>query len=497
MKVITAQAMAQLEAQAFQMGYSDQQFMERAGLGITECVVEFVRAHQLDKNILLLCGKGNNAGDAFVAGFHLLTKHYRVCAILAEPLENCSKLCQENGRRFLESGGQLVGLDQMQAFALLIDGLFGTGFKGSVQEPYQSLINAANRSHLPILSVDIPSGLNGSTGQAEGCVIKATKTIFLGLLKTGFFLHDGLNYTGKLYHVDFGLPESLVDQVEPAFELLTHERILSLLPEIKRTRHKYEAGYVVGLTGSPSMPGAALLSALAALRAGCGIVRLMHSAGMEAGLAASPYEIIKQSYDHNHPEELLKALNKAKGVYVGPGLGHQDEMRQLLATVLPAIEKPCVVDADALTLYAEGSFALPKQSILTPHTGEMQALLQQNEKLLVSLDTLETVRRYVEQKQVTLILKGAASFIFHPGESIKLSIRGDPAMATAGSGDVLTGIVASLLAQGLSCPAAAQLGTYLHGLAGEWAVKQRGTSRGLIASDIINHLNEAYRQLAY
>lgn len=493
MKVVSAKTMSELEAEAYRQGYADKTFMENAGHGIADHVHTLLSGS--DKNILLLCGKGNNAGDAFVAGYYLLLMGYHVSAIQPDPLEKCSPLCQVNGKRFFAAGGTLIPpSDKIAGFNLLIDGIFGTGFKGDVKEPYSSLIEQANQSKIPIVAVDIPSGLDGTTGETKGAVIQAAVTIFLGLPKTGFFLGNGFNVVGELQHVDFGLPPALIAQAKAEFKLLQNEEITPLLPPIKRVRQKYQAGYVIGLAGSKNMPGAALLSSLAALRGGCGIIRLLHPDGMQAELSGSPYELIKVPYTYDKPNEVLELMQKGTANFVGPGLGLSPETRQLLKDVTPKLEKPCVIDADALTIYAEEGFQLPKTVVLTPHTGEMQTLLHQKEKLVLNLDTLALCQKYAEEKKVTLVLKGATTYIFHPGEEIKLSIRGDPGMATAGSGDVLTGLIASLLSQGLDGHHAAMLGVYTHGLAGECAAAARKGSRGMIASDLIDHFHDAFHR---
>lgn len=496
MKVVSAKVMAELEAYAYQQGFKEEEFMENAGRGIALATQEFIRRHQLAHCVWLLCGKGNNAGDAFVAGRYLLEQGYQVTAIQPDNLAHCSTLCQQNGRRFLEKKGKLI--QQLTAFdssGVILDGLFGTGFKGQVRPPYAPLIDAANQSGLPILAIDIPSGLNGTTGQIEGSVIQATETIFLGLPKTGFFLENGWNVVGKLRRVDFGLPKTSVDQVEADFELSTQKQIADLLPPIKRNRHKYQAGYVIGLAGSLTMPGAALLSSLAAFRGGSGMVRLLYPQGMEAELSSSPYELIKIPYDYDQPQEVSQLMQKAAATFVGPGLGRSEKTYHLLRYVIPALEKPCVIDADALTLFADQAFQLPAQAILTPHTGEMQALFKSSSHLILSLDLLKTCQRYAEEHHITLILKGAPTFIFHPQKPIFVNPTGDPGMATAGSGDVLTGLLASLLSQGLDCRKAALLGVYLHGLAGECAAKQRKTSYGVMATDLIAHFASAYDAL--
>lgn len=498
MKVVSAQTMSELESQAYQEGCLEDDFMEKAGFLIGEKVEEFWKSNCSSKNkhILLFCGKGNNGGDTFVAGRYLIDKGYKITAIKLEDKSQSSPLCQKNEKIFLSIGGFIRNtlVQDYSDFSLILDGIFGTGFKGNVKEPYASLIQSGNLSKLPILAVDIPSGLNGTTGEVGNYVISATQTIFLGLPKTGFFLQNGWNYVGKLIGVDFGLPPRLVDQCPSVFELINQMDVSKLIPPIQRNRHKYQAGQVIGLAGSKNMPGAALLSSLAALRGGCGMMRLLFPNGMEAELSASPFEIIKIPYSYDIPQEVVVIMNKGAATFVGPGLSVNPLIGHFLKQVMPHLEKPCVIDADALSLYSENAFELPKKVIFTPHTGEMEKLLHSPSSLERNLETLDRCQKYAEEKNITLLLKGAPTFIFHPHAPILVNTSGNPGMATAGSGDVLTGLLASLLAQGLGCREAAALGTYLHGLSGEFAAIER-TSHSMIASDLIAHLNDAYKQL--
>lgn len=487
MKVVSAQVMSELEAYAYQQGCTEKSFMENAGHGIALATEKFIKAHQLPHIVWLLCGKGNNGGDAFVAGCYLLDLGYQVIAIQLDKLEHCSQLCRQNGQRFIDKKGKLI--DKFETFrpsGVILDALFGTGFKGQVQAPYSLLIQKANQSGLPILAVDIPSGLNGTTGHVEGPVIQATETLFLGLPKTGFFLEQGWNVTGKLQGIDFGLPTEIANRALADFHLNTQTHLTHLLPPIRRNRHKYESGSVTGLASSPTMPGAGLLSSLAAYRSGAGMVHLLYPRGMEGELSSSPYELIKIPYTFDQPDQVIQIMQKAGANFVGPGLGRSDLTKRLLQKVIPSLQKPCVIDADALTLYAEEAFKLPPHALFTPHTGEMQTLLKSPNKLSLNLELLQNCQRYCENHRVTLILKGAPTFIFDPNHPIFVNPTGDPGMATAGSGDVLTGFLASLLAQGLNCHQAALLGVYLHGISGELAAKQRGTSRGIMASDLID-----------
>lgn len=500
MKVVTAKQMAEIEALAYQDGALEKDFMEAAGQGVANHVIEFIEWRGLHHEIFMLCGKGNNAGDAYVAGRYLLEQGYRVSALQIAPIETCSKLCQENHQHFQAIGGKVIAHTQEMPIlfpqaGLILDGIFGTGFKGAATEPYATVIQQANDSGLPIISVDIPSGLNGNLGTVEGPAIQATATIFLQLPKIGFFLEDGWNHVGQLLHVDFGLKADSIAKAHAAMELPDIASLSRLFPKTKRNRHKYERGFVVALAGSPTMPGAALLASTAALKGGAGILRLLSPHGMEQELSQSRYEIIKDSYKYNQASyhEMVELLNKASAAFIGPGIGKKSETIEMLQYILPKITKPCVLDADALTILATTNIEIPKNSILTPHHGEMARLLGKSSLGSITENTLNTCAQYAKEKNIVLVLKGAPTFILY-GDQMFVCDRGDPGMATAGSGDVLTGLIASLLAQGLTPVNASICGVFLHAIAGEYAAMQQ-TSHCMLAHDIIDHFPDAYRML--
>lgn len=489
---MSPKVLIELEKKAYQKGALEENYMEKAGEGVAQAVLCFLLSFPASK-VCLLAGKGNNGGDAFVAGRYLLSKGLTVEAIQLEPYKNCSWLCRLNRERFEKQGGKVYSkIKEFSPQTLILDGLFGTGFKGSVQAPYDVLIQKANQSGQPILALDIPSGLNGETGEVFGQVIQATKTLFLELPKTGFFLNEGWNYVGELEQILFGLNPEEIEKAKTDFEMITPQEVKQALPKIERKRHKYSSGYVAALAGSPFMPGAALLSSLAAFRGGSGMVRLFHPKGMEQELSNSPYELIKESYCYKQPQNILNSMQKVGAIFIGPGMGRESYVHQLLQTLIPSLTCPCVLDADALFLFAKNSFKLPSQTIFTPHAGEMQRLLKKSSPLILNVSLLSTCQEYAETHHLTLILKGAPTFIFHPFQPIRVNPTGDPGMATAGSGDVLTGFLASLLSQKLDCQQAAFVGVYLHGLAGQIAAKKRKSSIGLMASDFIECLAEAY-----
>lgn len=497
MKVVTSKKMVEIENKAYKAGASEEDFMEDAGSGIADIVAEQMDMQLIEGRICLLCGKGNNGGDLYVAGRYLLDMGFEIYAYQVGAIEEASELCRKNHKLFVEEGGQVIPVEtgaelNFTLDGLIVDGLFGTGFKGYPKEPFATVIEKANHSQLPIISVDIPSGLDGETGEVEGEVIKANATIYLGLSKTGFFLRDGWQHVGKLYFVDFGLSNEFIDESDADLNMLTADMLRHLMPPISRTRHKYQAGVVVGLAGSPGMPGAAMLASDAALHAGAGMVKLLHQEGMQIELAGSPYELIRISYDPTEFDRILELLNEGNASFIGPGMGRSKETRTLLKNLLQKINRPCVIDGDALSIIAEENLSFPAQSIITPHYGEMSRLLGEPIGTPITPEVLDKCQKYAEKHNVTLVLKGAPTFIFHPGETITVNPTGDPGMATAGSGDVLTGLIASLLAQGVPRRHAASLGVYLHGLAGEHAAIEK-TSYCVVASDLIDYFPEAFQ----
>ena len=434
--------MSYLEMEAFRDGSSEVDFMEEAGSGVALVVHDFIERYGVARHIAILCGKGNNAGDAYVAGIHLLHLEYHVQAFQVPSLEECSEMTQKNAERFLNEGGRIVEVNTVEDLdfpeqGLILDGLFGTGFNGEVKEPYLSVIQAANESGLMIIAIDIPSGLNGETGIVSPVAINATETAYLGLPKTGFFLNEGWDHVGSLHYIDFGLPQEYIEEIEADLILLTPEILIPMLPKIKRTRHKYEAGLAVGLAGSPGMPGAALLASTACLRGGAGIVKLLHPAALLHELGSVPLELIKIPYQAKQKETILSHLNAASACFIGPGIGLAEETRELLRTLLLNIKKPCVLDADALNIIADENLAFPQNTVVTPHKGEMFRLLglphdSKTHEHKTNMDFLRLCQSWVEENGVTLVLKRAPTFILHPNEPIHVNCTGDPGMATAG-----------------------------------------------------------------
>lgn len=488
-KVLSAVEMSNIEKVDYASGASEEKFMEEAGRGVAVKSEELFKQYGLN-SFTVLCGKGNNGGDAFVAASYLVKKGYQVQVFLTAPLQSCSILNQKYAEKYSKVGSYQIieSVDQLSIpkNCLIIDGLLGTGFKGSLEGFLKELVVKINSSKEKILSIDIPSGVNGSTGEVATAAIKADYTLFLGFAKTGCFIEPAWNHVGKFSIHDFGLSKNAKLTAHADFILVEKKILAPYFPERDRNIHKYKAGYVIAIAGSPGMPGAAMLSTYAALKSGAGIVRLLHPKGMEAELSSSPYELIRQGYSFD--EDLSETLDKASSLLVGPGVGKSSVMMDFLKKQIPFIQKPCVFDAEALFLFSTTDIRPPKGSIFTPHKGEMKRLLKnfpENE-----IDFLKACQVYANEHEIVLILKGSPTFIFQKGNIPYLSYRGDPGMATAGSGDVLTGIIAAFLAQGLKPLEAALTAVFLHGVAGEAAAKEN-TSYSVTASDIIHHLPHA------
>lgn len=488
LKVITSNEMARIEKLACDQGASELAFMEKAGDGIADAVEDYLEANHLVKEVTLLVGKGNNGGDAFAAGAKLIERGIRTKAIHIFPLDVCSPLCKMMHEKFRSHQGQISHEFHFGKEGVILDGLVGTGFRGKAEGILGEAIEQANQSGLPIIAVDIPSGLNGTTGEVGSIAIHAVETIFLEMPKSGFFLKDGWDHVGKLTHVSFGLGKKYIEEADPVAYLFNEDNVPLLFPPINRTRHKYQAGYVLAVAGSPGMPGAAIMSSFSALRAGAGIVRLFHPQGMEAQLSGAPYELIHEGWDGKKLNRIQKEAERAKAMLIGPGIGRTKAQKKMVQQLLKKIDLPMVIDADALFFLAENpSWKLPKGSILTPHRGEMNLILHKKKEN----GLMEACQAYADTKKTTIVLKGAPTIIFHPGETPLIMTMGDPGMATAGSGDVLTGVVAGMLAQGLAPRHAAALSVYLHGKSGE-AAAERLTSYCMTASDLIDFLPEAF-----
>lgn len=486
-KVVLALEMSRVEKLEFAKDPTlEETFMRNAGKNIAAVVDQYIKKNKLKKHIILLIGKGNNGGDGFVTGLLLLQKGYHVEALQAYPTEESSPLNQRMEKEFFTHEKAKKFDRDFPKEGVILDGLLGTGFKGEIKEPLASIIDRANQSHLPIIAIDIPSGVDGNTGQVFKKAIIADLTVYLGMAKTGFFIDSGYNHVKKLAYADFGLSKDSIEEAKEDFFLVNEKVLKDILPEITYTRHKYQAGYLLAFAGSSGMRGAACLSSLSALRTGSGMVRLFVPETLKMHL---PLEVVCSDRDK---KVFFEEAKRAKGAYLGPGIGRDEDTKEFLQALLQNLSIPCVIDADALVLMGKDHLSFPKNSILTPHRGEMATLLGVEKIDTDEKEFLKKCQAYAEKHEAIIVLKGAPTFIFQPQHKPLIVTRGDPGMATAGAGDVLTGIIASLVSQGLFPFHAAVLGATIHGICGELAAKEK-TSFGIIASDLIEKIPDAIK----
>jgi NAD(P)H-hydrate epimerase len=498
-KVISAEAMKTAEQKSIEAGADDEAYMKQAAAEIAR-EVELCREKLFrEKQLAILVGKGNNGGDALAAACHLLDQGYKITAFLAVARQETSNLSKKFSDIFCEKGGDVRELQQDQTLdffssGMILDGLFGTGFSGEAKDTFAVLIKAANDSKIPIISIDIPSGLSGNDGKVEGPCIQAYQTIYLGLPKTGFFFGDGFNYIGNLIKAEFGIEDRFLREVQGVGCLLHEMNVKKLAPKVVRNRHKYQAGYVLTVGGSRGMGGAPVMAAHGALKAGAGMSRLFSPEGMKMDLINCPVEIIKTPYNPGEAAPILEEAERAKVAVLGPGLGRTKEAFKILDMLLKELKLPCVLDADALFFLAKNpkrQFSQP--TVLTPHRQEMMRLFGQK-KPLADRELIQRCQEYCEEKRCSLVLKGAPSWIFHPKTTPLISIYGSPGMATAGSGDVLAGILGGIIAQGLELREAAAFSVFLHGLAGKIAANNK-TPYCMTATDILHFLPNAFASL--
>ncbi|MFH1016973.1 MAG: NAD(P)H-hydrate dehydratase, partial [Pseudomonadota bacterium] len=380
----------------------------------------------------------------------------------------------------------------------VVDALFGTGLERPLKSPHSDVVNRINSLRRPVYAVDLPSGLHTDTGAVLGTAVQATVTVTLGFKKRGFFVGDGPGLAGDLLVADLSLDEAWADQVK-ALRLFETQRedVTGILPPRERTGHKGSYGHVLIVAGSPGKSGAAVLAARSALRGGSGLVTL--------AVPESAHDIVKKQVvevmtlklpdDGNGklgPSALpaLRAALSGKTVLLaGPGLIPHPGLTKLLSSLLKETDLPVVLDADGLNTFGTGICREKKalgRSILTPHPGEM-ARLTGSTTAGVQRDRIEVAARLADRLDAVVILKGAFSVVALPSGETWLNPTGNPAMATAGMGDVLTGLLGALLAQGISREKAAVAGTFFHGLAGDRVAAAKGP-RGILAGDLIEEL---------
>jgi ADP-dependent NAD(P)H-hydrate dehydratase / NAD(P)H-hydrate epimerase len=425
------------EMRAAESGHDVDAMMQRAGAAVAE---ELLRRFPDARRIALHAGGGANGGDGRIA----------------------ADILRSRGRELVDERPDVV-----------IDALLGTGLKGAPREETAQLIEQVNSAGVPVVAVDIPSGVNASTGEVAGAAIRADVTVTMHGPKVGLAVAPGRFLAGEVVVADIGL-----EQAETTHRLVTEE-ILERVPAKTGRDTKYTAGSVLVVGGSQGMSGAAALAARAAFRADAGYVAIAAPADSLPVLETLVLEAVKRPL-----ENVFDAAGRATALAIGPGLGRGDEAKALVRRLLAEAELPAVVDADAL--YELEPFERDAPTVLTPHSGELGRLLGEDSSL-VDAHRLEALARAVELFGCVVLLKGADTLVGGPGEGVLVREANTPGLATAGSGDVLTGIVASFLSKGLD----ARLAAAAAAAAQAQAASLAGKSRGLVASDVIEALPRA------
>ncbi len=513
-QVTTAKEMQAIDRCAINdYGIPDLELMENAGRGIVDALAKRYPDDLSTKRVLIFCGKGNNGGDGFVIARLLFDMGVTVETLLLGKLSDLKNSAATNANSARKLGIDITEVEEtnrqiidspLEQCDIVIDALFGTGLTRPASGLYQHTIEKINQAGNFVVAVDIPSGVDSDTGQLMGPHIRADMTIALALLKRSHLLYPAAGIMGELQVVDIKISSQAVDSQSLKLCVTEEADLQSWLTKRSADSHKGTYGHVLVIAGSKGKGGAAGLTALAALRTGCGLVTLAIPESCQRALEFHPLEVMTVPapetdagmFALSAKKVLLEHCQGKSVVAIGPGLSTEPETVQLLTELLPAINCPLVIDADAINGLAQSPDLISKLragTILTPHPKEMSRISGVETGKILE-DRIGSATKFAKDHSVTLVLKGAASIIAQPDGSATINPTGNPGMATAGSGDVLTGIIASLIAQGLSSDKAAIAGAYLHGLAGD-IFTQAESEASLIAGDLLRTLPESMKRI--
>ncbi|WP_431930545.1 NAD(P)H-hydrate dehydratase [Nonomuraea jabiensis] len=451
--------------------------MQRAATGLAAVCADLL-GRVYGKRVVLLVGSGDNGGDALYAGERLARRGAWVGAVLAG-----SKTHEAGLAAFRQAGGRVVERDALERADLIVDGLVGIGASGALREPYRALVEEANAARGPIVAVDVPSGVDASSGRVEGPAVRARVTVTMGAYKTGLLVDPGAEHAGTVELVDIGLGAHLPD---PDVAALTGGDVDLLLPRPGNESDKYRRGVLGVAAGSDLFTGAAVLAVGGALRAGAGMVRYAGPGAPVAQVRAHWPEAVVTELERPSIDD----VGRVQAWVLGPGLGTGEWAHEVAAQVL-ASSVPVLIDADALTLVARDRGLLLRRSapvLITPHAGELARLIRADRDAIEAA-RLEHARRAAAELGVTVLLKGSTTVVAEESRPVRVNVTGTSWLATGGTGDVLAGVAGALLAQGLSCYDAASCGAFLHGLAGRRAAE----GAPLTAADVATAVPEAIR----
>jgi hydroxyethylthiazole kinase-like uncharacterized protein yjeF len=471
------------------------ELMERAGEGLARVVAARAPAGR----IVVVCGKGNNGGDGIVAA-RLLRQAGRDVEVLAVwPPEWMGEEAGEQVRKLPGSAPEPFAPERLARAHVIVDALLGTGSSGSPRDPADRVIEAMDAAKAQVVAADVPSGVDASTGAVAGPAVRCVATATFHRAKPGLWIAPGKGYAGDVEVIDIGVPRGAPEKPEIG---LIGPGVLRDMPRRRADSTKFSSGNVFIIGGSRGLTGAPCMAALAAMRAGAGYVTLGAPATLDLALTVRPLEsmlvLLPDDGEGNlavdAAEPAIKAVARADVVVLGPGLSRDPDAQALARELAPRIDVPLVIDADGLNAMAGGHFdqVLPQRpwpTVLTPHAGELGRLLEVDAKE-IERDRLKHVREAAARSKAFVVLKGDDTLVAAPRGRVAISRGGAPGLATAGTGDVLSGVIAAMLAKGLPPAHAACAGVHVHLRAGQLAAAPHGPD-GVTASDVIASLPAA------
>ena len=505
MKLLTAEEMTRADKGAQSLGIPGGVLMERASVGMTEEILKrYPSYHLRGRRVLVVCGGGNNGGDGFVIAreMHRSGAEVRVVATgddySDDPATNLAVLRNLN----VEVSGPERLDESLDGAVLVVDALLGTGFSGAVREREAALIRKLNDAGIATVSVDVPSGVNGSTGEVEGDAVRADLTVCAHAAKVGCVVSPGADHAGEVAVVDIGVPPEA--DVEPS---VTWTDAASLRGVVRRRTgevHKYSAGSLLIVAGSASATGATVMVGKGAQRAGCGIVFVVTAESAAHRVDAALIEALVSGAPEDEDglmgagavDHILEMSGRASAIVLGPAAGVGEGGRRLVEGVLSGTDLPVLLDADAITnLPGPGVLAGRRgPTVVTPHAGELGRLLGTGARE-VSTQRLHSARRSAEEGEACVLLKGMDTLVVE-GERAAVNSTGTRALATAGTGDVLSGVIGALLSRGTDAYDAARVGAWAHGRAAElWLERTGAPAESMVATDLFEHLPGAFAEI--
>lgn len=471
------------------LGVPSMVLMERAALSVAGKVAEVAVNFNHEVKIVAVCGVGNNGADGIAAARILTWQGLKVDIIIVGDENNATKEFIKQKEIALKSGMYFGNISNIGEYVIIIDAIFGVGLKRDIEGEFFKAIENINDANSYVVSVDIPSGIGADKGNIFNVAVKANSTVTFGYHKVGMLLYPGKEYAGEVTVADIGFSPKAVEEISPHMYFVQED--IGRIP--KRMEYSNKGTYLRALiiAGNEDMSGAAYLSGAAAYRCGVGLVEIFTHINNTEVLKRNLPEAIVTGYDQNTASVLLEEkLKKADVIILGPGLGKSETSKSIVEQVIKYANVPLIIDADGLNIIAENKAMLksyPSTVIITPHIGEMARLTGKNKDEIIS-DIIGTAKDFADEHNVICVLKDATTIVAKPQtESVYINNSGCGAMSKAGCGDVLTGVIAAMLALRLEPFSAAAMGVYIHGLAGEKAAVGIN-EHSLMASDLIYFL---------